>query len=40
LVTVRSGGPIAIAIGKEGDNVRLAERICDLKHIEIREEQQ
>lgn len=38
VVTVHKGGIIATAIGKEGDNVRLAERICDLK-IEIRENQ-
>ena len=39
VVTVKKGGPIAIAIGKQGDNVRLAERICDLCRIEILEAQ-
>jgi transcription antitermination factor NusA-like protein len=39
VVIVKKGGPIAIAIGKQGDNVKLAERICDLRRIEINEVQ-
>ena len=30
-VVVRQGKPVGLAIGKEGDNVRLAERICGLR---------